>query len=454
MAKLKKAFFCTNCGYESAQWLGKCSSCGEWNTFVEEVVTKPTPKEAAKSVWKGVEKYVPQKISSITTTGEERIHVVDGEFNRVLGGGIVRGSLVLVGGQPGIGKSTLLLQVATRMRHKVLYVSGEESEKQIKMRADRIGVQNEECYIYAETNITTMLSTAKKLAPDMMIVDSIQTVFSPLLDSTTGSISQVRECAGELQRFAKETGVPIFIVGHITKDGSLAGPKLLEHIVDVVLQFEGDQNYSYRILRTLKNRFGSTDEIGIYAMNASGMQEVSNPSELLISQNDDKLSGSSIAASIEGQRPLMIETQALVTASVYGTPQRSATGFDLRRLSMLLAVLEKRCGLGFGMSDVFLNIAGGLKVVDPAIDLSVVAALISSLQTIHIDKKVCFAGEVGLSGEIRAVSRIDQRIQEAARLGFEEIYISKFNKGIDPSKYPISIRTISKVDDLLELLFS
>lgn len=454
MAKVKKAFFCKNCGYESAQWLGKCNACGEWNTFVEEIVSKPSAKEASKPKWKGIEKYVPQKINHIVATSEERIRVADGEFNRVLGGGIVRGSLVLVGGQPGIGKSTLLLQVATRMKHKVLYISGEESEKQIKMRADRIGVLNEDCYIYAETNITTMLATAKKLAPDMMIVDSIQTIYSPLLDSTTGSVSQVRECAGELQRFAKETGVPIFIVGHITKDGSLAGPKLLEHIVDVVLQFEGDQNYSYRILRTLKNRFGSTDEIGIYAMNASGMQEVSNPSELLISQNDDKLSGSSIAASIEGQRPLMIETQALVTASVYGTPQRSATGFDLRRLSMLLAVLEKRCGLGFGMSDVFLNIAGGLKVVDPAIDLSVVAALISSLNTIHINKKICFAGEVGLSGEIRAVSRIDQRIQEAARLGFEEIYVSKFNKGIDTAKYGITIRTISKVDDLLELVFS
>lgn len=452
MAKVKKAFFCKSCGYEAAQWLGKCPSCSEWNTFVEEVIEKPS-KNTIKPTWSAGE-HQPHPIHEVSSKEEVRIISPDKELNRVLGGGIVQGSVVLVGGQPGIGKSTLLLQTAMRLPLKILYVSGEESEQQIKMRADRIGIQNKECFIYTETQVNKLLKSAKSLAPHLLIIDSIQTIVSAHIDSPAGSISQVRECAGELQRFAKETGIPVFIVGHITKDGNIAGPKILEHIVDVVLQFEGDQNYSYRILRTKKNRFGSTDEIGIYSMNADGMEEVNNPSELLISQNDAALSGSAIAASIEGLRPLLIETQALVTPSVYGTPQRSATGYDLRRLSMLLAVLEKRCGLTMGTSDVFLNIAGGIRVVDPAIDLPIVAALISSLHDIHVSKKICFAGEVGLSGEVRAVSRIDQRIAEADRLGFHAIYISKNNKNIDTKKYKLDIRSIAKVDDLLEDLFA
>lgn len=455
MAKVKKSFFCKNCGYEAAKWLGKCPSCNEWNTFVEEIVDKKSGTKKSDSSWTSSKEIIkPQPLDAVVSGQDIRILLDDSELNRVLGGGVVTGSLILVGGQPGIGKSTLLLQMAMKAQRKVLYISGEESAQQIKMRADRLGHKNAECYIYTETDIIKMLKSAKELVPDMIIVDSIQTISSPYLDSTTGSVSQIKECAGELQKFAKETGISVFVIGHITKDGSIAGPKLLEHIVDVVLQFEGDQNYSYRILRTLKNRFGSTDEIGIYAMEAGGMREVDNPSELLISQHKEKLSGSSIAASIEGLRPIMIETQALVTTSVYGTPQRSATGFDLRRLSMLLAVLEKRCGLAYGMTDVFLNIAGGIKVSDPAIDLSIVAALISSLHDIPVEKSICFAGEIGLSGEVRAVSRIDQRIQEAARLGFETIYISKYNKGISSQDYSIEVRTISRIDDLLSELFS
>lgn len=456
MAKVKKAFFCTSCGFESPKWMGKCQSCGEWNTFTEEIIHKPSKQEEKSQAWKDSDsgRHVPRPLYEVTAGNTVRIATPDTELNRVLGGGLVNGSLILVGGQPGIGKSTLLLQLATRMDTRILYVSGEESEEQIKMRADRVGIANKNCLIYAETNVSNILKAANKAKPNILVIDSIQTLTSPFVDSAPGSISQVRECTSELQRFAKETNIPIFVIGHITKDGNIAGPKLLEHIVDVVLQFEGDQNYSYRILRTLKNRFGSTDEIGIYAMEASGLREVSNPSELLISQYDDHLSGSSIAASIEGQRPLMIETQALVTPSVYGTPQRSATGFDLRRLSMLLAVLEKRCGLAFGVNDVFLNIAGGLKVSDPSIDLPIVAALISSLNDIHIGKKLCFAGEVGLSGEVRPISRVEQRIQEAARLGFETIYISDRNKtAIDIGAFDIDIQSISKVDDLLYEVF-
>ena len=372
----------------------------------------------------------------------------------MLGGGIVSGSLILIGGQPGIGKSTLMLQLALNLSAKILYVSGEESEEQIKMRADRIGEQRSDCYILTETNVSKILTQALTLAPDLLVIDSIQTLSSPHIDSTPGSISQVRECAGELQRFAKETNIPVIIIGHITKDGAIAGPKLLEHIVDAVLQFEGDQNYTYRILRTIKNRFGSTDEMGIYEMQANGLREVSNPSELLLSQKDEELSGSAVAATMEGMRSMLIETQALVSTAVYGTPQRSATGFDLRRLSMLLAVLEKRCGFQFGQNDVFLNIAGGIKVDDPAIDLSIISALISSLEDVAIPSNVCFAGEVGLSGEIRAVNRIEQRIQEADRLGFSQIYISKYNvKGLDPSRYTIQITTIGKVEELYRSLF-
>lgn len=455
MAKVKKAYFCTSCGYEAAKWLGKCPACSEWNTFREEVISKSNDKAESAS-WKEEKKLAtrPRRLLEIKTGDRIRYNLSDVELNRVLGGGIVPGSLILLGGQPGIGKSTLLLQLAATTEHKVLYVSGEESEDQIKMRGDRIGLDNEQCYIYTETDVTKLLKSAMELQPQLMIVDSIQTLHTPYLDSSTGSISQIRECTGELQKFAKETNIPILVIGHITKDGSIAGPKVLEHMVDVVLQFEGEKNYNYRILRTLKNRFGSTDELGIYAMQADGMRPVENPSEILVSQNDENLSGSAIAASIEGLRPIMIEAQALVAPSVYGTPQRSATGYDLRRLSMLLAVLEKRSGLAFGMNDVFLNIAGGIKVVDPAIDLAIVAALVSSLHDIPIDKKVTFAGEVGLSGEVRAVNRIAQRIQEADRMGYTTMYISKYNGDLNPGDYGLKVVMIGKIDELLESLFA
>lgn len=457
MAKIKKVFACTNCGATSSKWEGKCPSCGEWNTFVEEIVSKPTTQEEKKQAWKGggnSKSPKPVALPDIVAGERPRLVTPDGELNRVLGGGIVSGSLVLIGGQPGIGKSTLLLQVALNVPAKILYVSGEESEEQIKMRAQRIGEQTSNCFILTETNVTKILNHAQELKPDLVVIDSIQTLVSPYIDSTPGSVSQVRECAGELQRFAKEEHIPVFIIGHITKEGSIAGPKLLEHIVDAVLQFEGDRNYTYRILRTIKNRFGSTDEMGIYEMQANGLREVSNPSELLLSQKDEELSGSAISATMEGMRPMLIETQALVSTAVYGNPQRSATGFDLRRLSMLLAVLEKRCGFQYGQQDVFLNIAGGIKVDDPAIDLAIVSALISSLEDVAIPNDVCFAAEVGLSGEIRSVNRIEQRIQEADRLGFKQIFISKYNtKGLDPDRYGIRIITIGKIEELYRTLF-
>ena len=458
MAKVRKIFACTNCGNTSSKWEGKCPACDEWNTFVEEVISKPTTQEQKKQAWKGSNGSTkgprPVALPDIQAGERARIVTPDGELNRVLGGGIVNGSLVLIGGQPGIGKSTLLLQVALSVPVKILYVSGEESEEQIKMRAERIGEQTSNCFILTETNITKILNHAKELEPDLVIIDSIQTLSSPYIDSTPGSVSQVRECAGELQRFAKEEHIPVFIIGHITKEGSIAGPKLLEHIVDAVLQFEGDRNYTYRILRTIKNRFGSTDEMGIYEMQANGLREVSNPSELLLSQKDEELSGSAVSATMEGMRPMLIETQALVSTAVYGNPQRSATGFDLRRLSMLLAVLEKRCGFQYGQQDVFLNIAGGIKVDDPAIDLAIVSALISSLEDVAIPNDICFAAEVGLSGEIRSVNRIEQRIQEADRLGFKQIFISKYNtKGIDPDRYSIKIVTLGKIEELYRVLF-
>jgi DNA repair protein RadA/Sms len=379
----------------------------------------------------------------------------DHELNRVLGGGIVRGSLVLIGGQPGIGKSTLLLQLALETDVRIIYVSGEESEEQIKMRADRLGGNPTQCFILTETNAPRICTLALEFKPDLIIADSIQTLTVPYLDAMPGSISQIRECAGEFQRFAKSTHIPVFLIGHITKDGTLAGPKLLEHIVDTVLQFEGEQQYTYRILRTLKNRFGSTDEMGIYEMQTGGLRQVSNPSELLLSQHEETLSGSAVAATQEGMRPMLIETQALVSKAVYGTPQRSATGFDLRRLSMLLAVLEKRGGLPFGQRDVFLNIAGGIRVDDPGIDLAIVAALISSLEDVPIPQKSCFVGEVGLSGEIRAVNRMEQRIQEADRLGFETIYLSKYNlKGLDTQRFGIKIQSFGRLEELYTLLFT
>lgn len=459
MAKVRKIFACTNCGATSPKWMGKCPSCEEWNTYVEEVIVKESETQAEKNKsWiksdDKKKKIKPIRIPEIETGDTPRNVTPDEEFNRVLGGGIVAGSLVLIGGQPGIGKSTLMLQLALTIQQKVLYVSGEESEEQIKMRADRIGVKNDNCYILTETNVSKILTQAQNLEPDVIVIDSIQTLASPHIESTPGSVSQIRECAGDLMRFAKETNVPIFIIGHITKEGSIAGPKLLEHIVDVVLQFEGDRHHTYRILRTNKNRFGSTAEMGIYEMQADGLREVSNPSELLLSQNDEELSGSTVAATLEGMRPMLIETQALVSTAVYGTPQRSATGFDLRRLSMLLAVLEKRCGFQFGANDVFLNIAGGIKVDDPAIDLAIVSALISSLEDITVASDICFAGEVGLSGEIRAVNRIDQRIQEADRLGFKQIFISKYNqKGLDFDSYGIKVTAVGKVEELYQVLF-
>ena len=461
MAKVKKVFICNNCGASSPKWVGKCNSCGEWNTYEEDVIVRESPREAQRGAWKAGQKSSHKKVETkpvavkeIVAGAAKRIPMTDPELDRVLGGGMVPGSLILVGGQPGIGKSTLMLQVALSVPEKVLYVSGEESLEQLKMRADRLGILNESCFILAETNTERLLQQAQNLGPQLLVIDSVQTMSSPIIDSMPGSISQVRECAGEFQRFAKETNIPVILIGHITKDGSIAGPKLLEHIVDTVLQFEGDRHYTYRILRTLKNRFGSTDELGIYEMQTSGLRPVENPSELLLSQKDEDLSGSAIAATLEGLRPMLIETQALVSRAVYGTPQRSATGFDLRRLSMLLAVLEKRCGLPIGQHDVFLNIAGGIRVDDPAIDLAIICALISSMEDISIPSKSCFAGEVGLSGEIRAVNRIEQRIQEAARLGFETIYISKYNlKGLDPNRYSIQVKTFAQVEELFSDLF-
>ncbi len=459
MSKVKKIFVCSECGATAPKWMGKCPSCDQWNTYHEEVIFHETPKEAARNVWKNTSGGPqsgpkPVLLPDIQANESHRLITSDTELNRVLGGGIVPGSLILIGGQPGIGKSTLMLQVTMQLKAKVLYVSGEESEEQIKMRADRLGNLQSECFILTETNVTKIATYAEELQPNLIIIDSIQTLQAPFIESMPGSISQVRECAGELQRFAKSTNIPIFLIGHITKDGAIAGPKLLEHIVDAVLQFEGDQHYTYRILRTIKNRFGSTDELGIYEMQANGLREVANPSELLLSQKDEDLSGSAVAATVEGLRPMLIETQALVSKAVYGNPQRTATGFDLRRLSMLLAVLEKRGGLPFGMHDVFLNIAGGISVDDPAIDLAIVSALLSSLQDVSIPSSVCFTGEVGLSGEIRAVNRIDQRIQEAERLGFKEIYFSKYNlKGLDTNRFSIRLHPIGKVEELYHALF-
>jgi DNA repair protein RadA/Sms len=457
MAKQQIAFFCKNCGYSSPKWMGKCNSCGEWNTMIEEVIVK---EKNERTDWKEAstgKKSSPKVrlLNEVEGGDEQRIVTNDAELNRVLGGGIVAGSLVLIGGEPGIGKSTLLLQVALSLKKQtVLYITGEESEAQIKMRADRIGKIPENCYILTETNTKIIAQQLKQLQPDVVIVDSIQTLFSENIDSTAGSVTQIRECAGEMLRYAKESNTPVFLIGHITKDGSIAGPKLLEHMVDTVLQFEGDRHYSYRILRTIKNRFGSTAELGIYEMQGSGLRQVSNPSEILISQRDEPVTGVAISAALEGLRPMLIEIQALVSASAYGMPQRTATGFDLRRMSMLLAVLEKKCGFRFGTMDVFLNIAGGLRIEDPAVDLSVVAALVSSNQEMVIDSKICFAGEVGLSGEIRSVNRIDQRIAEAEKLGFEQIFISRYNsKGLSLNKFKIEINTVSKLDGLFSQLF-
>lgn len=457
MSKTKTSFFCQNCGYESPKWVGKCPNCENWNTFVEELVVKGNDK-SEKDVWKnynGKEKIKTISINEVSSAAEERIITADAEINRVLGGGIVLGGIVLVAGEPGIGKSTLFLQTGLQLNNLVtLYISGEESEQQIKMRADRIGLKNENFYLLTETNTQTIFQEIKKLKPQLVIVDSIQTLQSPYVESSAGSVSQIRECTAELQRYAKETGTPVFLIGHITKDGSIAGPKILEHMVDTVLQFEGDRHYAYRILRTLKNRFGSTAELGIYEMTGDGMRAVNNPSEILITQKEEALSGIAIAATIEGIRPLLIEGQALVTQSVYGTPQRTVTGFDSRRLQLLLAVLEKRGGFHFGVKDVFVNIAGGLKVEDPSIDLAIVSALLSSYEDMPVNQHYCFAGEVGLSGEIRAVNRIEQRIAEAEKLGFEKIVVSKYNaKSMSKLKHNIEVVALAKVEELYRYLF-
>lgn len=456
VSKIKTSFFCGNCGHESPKWVGKCPSCGQWNTFTEEVLHKE--QKPGKDPWKDSNSgnKTPKTIllNDLVADEQPRWPTGDGELDRVLGGGIVPGSVVLVAGEPGIGKSTLFLQSGLKMKGiTTLYISGEESPQQIKMRADRLGIRNEGFYLLAETNTQTIFSEIKKLKPELVIVDSIQTLESPYIDSPAGSISQIRECAGEMQRYAKESGTPVFLIGHITKDGSIAGPKLLEHMVDTVLQFEGDRHYAYRMLRTLKNRFGSTSELGIYQMAAEGMQPVTNPSELLISHKEEDLSGSAIAATLEGIRPLLIEVQALVTQSVYGTPQRTVGGFDLRRLQLLLAVLEKRGGFQFGVKDVFINIAGGLRVEDPAADLALVVALLSSYEDVAVPMHTCFAGEVGLNGEIRAVNRIEQRIAEAARLGFEKILISKYNTKSIPKDAGIQVVAVSKIEEVYRTVF-
>lgn len=454
MAKIQKSFFCQNCGSQSTKWIGKCPNCGEWNTYVEEIVHKDKPQQKGYKADSTKEKVVSVPIKEVTAQSGHRIVTPDAELNRVLGSGIMPGSLVLLGGEPGIGKSTLLLQMALNSGYKILYVSGEESAVQIKNRADRIGIANENCYVFTETGLDEIFTAIKDVEPDIVVIDSVQTLHSSLVDSTPGSISQIKECAGELLRFAKETHTPVFLIGHITKDGAIAGPKVLEHMVDTVLQFEGDRHNTYRLLRTTKNRFGNTSELGIYEMVEAGLREVSNPSEILISQKDDNLSGIAICASLEGARPLLIETQALVSTAVYGTPQRNSNGFDLRRLNMLLAVLEKRCGFRLGVQDVFINIAGGLKIEDPGTDLAIVSAILSSYEDIAIPHKTAFAAEVGLSGEIRAVTRIEQRISEAEKLGFDRIFISKFNqKGLEMIKPKIKIEAVGKVEEAFELLF-
>ena len=452
MSKIKSAFFCQSCGYEAAKWLGKCPSCGEWNTLVEEMIEKPSKNVVAFSNESKHAK--PQLIQEVIKQEEERRVLKDSELNRVLGGGLVPGSIILLGGDPGIGKSTLLLQLAIADTIKTLYVSGEESDRQIKMRADRIGRVNDTCFLLTETNLQNIVLHANEIQPEIIIIDSIQTLFSSHIESSPGSISQVRECTAQLLRYAKQTNIPIFLIGHITKDGALAGPKVLEHMVDVVLQFEGDRNHIYRLLRTIKNRFGSTNELGIYEMHGAGLRGVENPSEILITNTDKELSGIAIASTIEGMRPLLVEVQALVSSAAYGTPQRSSTGFDAKRLNMLLAVLEKRCGFKLGSKDVFLNIAGGIKVDDPAIDLAVAISVLSSNADLAIPKTIAFAGEIGLSGEIRPVNRIEQRISEAEKLGYKQIVVSKYSKGLELKKSEIEVFSCGKIEEVVKFVFA
>lgn len=455
MAKTKTVFFCKECGNESPKWIGHCPGCGAWNSYVEESVVVGKDSKSVKSSILPETKSKPTRVAEISSVKEARINLGYEELNRVLGGGLVPGSLILLGGEPGIGKSTLLLQVALNIQDKkVLYVSGEESAQQIKMRAERIGIRNENCFILTETNTSDIIKHFKSTKPDIVIIDSIQTLESPAIEATAGSISQIRETAAEMNKIAKAHHVPTFLIGHITKDGTIAGPKILEHIVDTVIQFEGDRHYGFRILRTVKNRFGSSSELGIFEMNAAGLREVSNPSEILLSQREENVSGIAVAAMVEGLRPMMIETQALVSTAAYGTPQRSCTGFDTRRLNMLLAVLEKRAGFRLSSKDVFLNIAGGLRVDDPAIDLAVMAAILSSNEDIAISNRYAFAAEVGLSGEVRAVNRVEARIAEADKLGMEKIFVSKYNcRGLDTSKYNVEVVPLATIGDLFKELF-
>ncbi len=466
MAKDKSAFVCSNCGYDSPKWLGKCPSCGQWNTFQEVVIHKETPTKSASGIGlhDAMRSARPVRLHEIDVSAEPRIDMHDVELNRVLGGGLVKGSLVLIGGEPGIGKSTLVMQTVLQMPEKrILYVSGEESQRQLKLRADRIKnretgagsrSEDDDCLILCETNLEQIFKHIKEVEPDVVIIDSIQTVYTELVDSSPGSITQVRECAASILRFAKESHTAVILIGHINKEGSIAGPKILEHIVDTVLQFEGDQHYMYRILRSNKNRFGSTDELGIYEMRQDGLRQVSNPSELLLNQDHEGMSGIAIAGAIEGIRPFLIEVQALVSSAVYGYPQRSATGFDLRRMNMLLAVLEKRVGFKLAQKDVFLNIAGGLRVNDTAIDLAVISAILSSNMDAALETGVCMAGEIGLSGEIRPVSRIMQRITEAQKLGFKRFLLPKNNmQGIDRKQLEIELVPVRKVEEAFRYLF-
>ncbi|MBS7787791.1 DNA repair protein RadA [Flavobacterium sp. CYK-55] len=452
MSKIKTAFFCQSCGTQYAKWQGQCNACKAWNTIVEEIVQKEEKTSWRSSSAETKKTPRPLKIKEIDSAQEVRMNTLDGELNRVLGGGIIPGSLILLGGEPGIGKSTLLLQISLKLPYRTLYVSGEESQKQIKMRAERITDKADNCYVLTETKTQNIFKQIEEIEPEIVIIDSIQTLHTEYIEASPGSISQIRETTAELIKFAKETNIPVILIGHITKDGTIAGPKILEHMVDTVLQFEGDRNHVYRILRSLKNRFGSTAELGIYEMLGSGLREVSNPSEILISHQDSGLSGTAIASTLEGSRPLMIEIQALVSTAVYGTPQRSTTGYNAKRLNMILAVLEKRAGFRLAAKDVFLNITGGINVDDPAIDLAVVAAILSSNEDIPIEQGVCFAGEVGLSGEIRPVNRIDHRIQEAEKLGFSTIFVSKYNK-ISHKSAMIQVKLVSKIEDIASELF-
>ncbi len=459
MSKTKSVYVCQQCGAQSPKWLGKCPACGAWNSYVEEIAASKgeanTWKAATAAGRSTTTVARPRALREISYSEEVRTPTTDAELNRVLGGGIVPGSLVLIGGEPGIGKSTLMLQIALGLPQRVLYISGEESEQQIRMRAERLGSATAECFILTETATDNIFRQIEDLQPDLLVIDSIQTLHTHRIESAAGSVAQVRECTAELMQFAKATGTPVFLIGHINKEGSLAGPKVLEHMVDTVLQFEGDRHLTYRILRTTKNRFGSTSELGIYEMQGTGLRQVSNPSEILISQRDQPMSGVAIGATLEGNRPLLVEVQSLVSVATYGTPQRSPTGFDAKRLNMLLAVLEKRGGFRMGAQDVFLNIAGGLRIEDPAIDLAVCAAVISSYEEAPLPPHAAFAAEVGLAGEVRAVSRVESRISEAAKLGFKEIYISRFNqKGLDAQAFPIEIHAVSRLNEVFERLLA